>query len=52
MGYMQDSREPVTTCAEVDIVGIHFQATTSEGKGEHLACAMVICRVCELAMAL
>jgi hypothetical protein len=48
MSWVRDSRQPVTTGAEEDIVGIGYQATASED----VMCAIPNYKVCELARAL
>jgi hypothetical protein len=47
MGYMLESRQPVTTREEEDNVEIRYQATTGEDTAdwEDLACAVVNCKV-------
>jgi hypothetical protein len=50
MGYMRDSHQPVAMWAEEGIVGIRYQATTSEDIAgrEDLVCAVVVSKVSEL----
>jgi hypothetical protein len=48
---MQDSCQTVSVWAEEDILGIHYQAATSEDV-EDLVCAAVRSQVCELVIAL
>jgi hypothetical protein len=50
-GYVRDSRQPVSTWAEENIVGIRYQSTTSEDT-DNLVRAIIGSENCELARSL